>query len=361
MKITFLIGNGFDIALGIKSSYGDFYKWYCDQPSIVKYISEFKKDIKEDINRNVPDDEKTWADFELGLGKYSKKFTKETVDQFLNCYEDAQENIVEYLKIRGQKFDVHSFSDNSIEKFKNSIRYFYNYLADDEIGTIKSFVEQRGRDNIEISFYTFNYTNTLESILSRITGKVFASWKMSNDTYEFKISPNVFHIHGTLNEYPVIGVNDETQIENKELLETNLFKDFIIKENNIKKLGKLWHSQMETQISNSRIICLYGVSIGDSDAKWWRKLIQWLKAHDSRHIIIFWYEKTKLNTISSRKQIQCVDDAKNKLLSYTKLSENDIDRLKQRIHVVINSTEFLQLEDDNAYLNRVSKELSMSY
>lgn len=29
MQITFLIGNGFDIGIGLKTRYEDFYKEYC--------------------------------------------------------------------------------------------------------------------------------------------------------------------------------------------------------------------------------------------------------------------------------------------------------------------------------------------
>ena len=57
MNITFLIGNGFDVDQGIASSYSKFYEWYCDKPSEKKHIEDFRKNIKDDITRDVPDDE----------------------------------------------------------------------------------------------------------------------------------------------------------------------------------------------------------------------------------------------------------------------------------------------------------------
>ena len=43
MRITFLIGNGFDISCGIRSSYGDFYKWYCKQDKSDKaHVNAFR-------------------------------------------------------------------------------------------------------------------------------------------------------------------------------------------------------------------------------------------------------------------------------------------------------------------------------
>ena len=45
MNITFLVGNGFDIASKIDTSYGAFYEWYCDIDSDKEQIKKFRKNI----------------------------------------------------------------------------------------------------------------------------------------------------------------------------------------------------------------------------------------------------------------------------------------------------------------------------
>lgn len=104
MDITILIGNGFDVSLGIKSSYKSFYEWYCPQKSNKKHINEFRKNIDADISSETPDEEKMWSDFEVGIGQYTEKFTKETVNDFLDCFLDAQESIQRYLTNQAQYF-----------------------------------------------------------------------------------------------------------------------------------------------------------------------------------------------------------------------------------------------------------------
>ena len=56
MNITYIIGNGFDINLGLKTRYVDFYKWYVDRnrestPDVVKVfrneIAGFIKDLNQ--------------------------------------------------------------------------------------------------------------------------------------------------------------------------------------------------------------------------------------------------------------------------------------------------------------------------
>lgn len=345
MKITVLLGNGFDVSLGIKSSYGDFYKWYYAKPSDIKHIQNFRNAIKEDMLSDIPDDEKTWADFELGLGKYTENFTKETVDQFIECLDDAQANIRQYLLEQESSFDITQCTDTSMVAFQKSLWNFYEEISDLEKGPMRGSINAVPNEDREISFITFNYTNTLERILKVVPEGSLSTWKHISSVYGYKLNRNVLHVHGTTDRFPVLGVNDESQIANKELLNTAQFKEMLVKAENVRALGMLWHNQAEEQISNSRVVCILGMSLGATDAKWWRKLVQWLKADGNRHVILYWFEKNPPNGISTVKQLQAVDRAKNKLLTYTeKLSANEVSSLKNRIHVVINTSKYLRLE-----------------
>lgn len=344
MNITFLIGNGFDVDQGIASSYSKFYEWYCDKPSQKKHIENFRKNIKDDITRDVPDDEKTWADFELGLGRYTTKFTKETVEDFLDCLEDGQENIRKYLLEQEAKFDFDAYSDMAYKAFYHSIRDFYAEVSDLERPTIHNVINTHGQDGREIKFITFNYTNTLERIISKLPNDPFSTWKINGVTYSYRINRQVLHVHGTTEEFPVLGVNDESQIANRELLETPQFKEMMCKADSVRALGKLWHDEAEKQISNSKYVCILGMSLGDSDAKWWRKLNQWLKADSGRRLIIYWFEKEPPNGISIRKELQYKEKVKNRLVSFSKLSSEEISAIKSRTYVIINTNRFLKLE-----------------
>lgn len=349
MKITVLIGNGFDVSFGLKSSYGDFYNWYCEKETKITHIAKFRKEIKDDISRDVPDDEKTWADFELGLGQYTSNFDKNTVEQFLDCLEDAEENIRTYLIEQETKFDLTHYTEQSIKDFPKSLINFYDEVSDLGKISIKSMLDSVQNENREISFITFNYTGTLERIIDKISDQALYSWRYSGVVYSYLLKRNVIHVHGKIDEFPILGVNDETQIANKALLDTPQFKELMLKANNVQALGKMWHNQAEEQISNSRVVCILGMSIGASDTKWWRKLVQWLKASDRRHIILYWYEKNPPNGISSRKQLRAENKAKERLLSFSELSDNEVSTLKKRIHVVINTSKFLHLEKTEEY------------
>lgn len=337
------------MSLGIKSSYSEFYKWYCKTKTDSKHIQDFKDDINEEISTDIPPEERMWADFELGLGQYTTKFTPENAEQYLDCLEDATESIRQYLQSHEEHFEITNYTEQSKKDLANSMVNFYGELSDREKNEIKENIQAIPNENRELSFISFNYTSTLEKVLTVIPDTPIHSWNYSGSTYSYLLNRNIIHVHGTVNEFPILGVNDESQVANEALLNVPQFKELMFKANNVQELGRLWHSQAETQIANSRIVGVLGMSLGASDAKWWRLLVQWLKGSNKRHVILYWFEKDPPNGISSRKQLRSVNNAKERLLSYSKLTEEETSILKQRIHVVINTKQFLHLDKTEEY------------
>ena len=83
MKITFFIGNGYDINIGLKTAYHDFLKWYVEQPSKNDTITDFKKIIEDGIEY--------WSDLEIALGKYTTRFS--SFEQIEEVYDDINNEI----------------------------------------------------------------------------------------------------------------------------------------------------------------------------------------------------------------------------------------------------------------------------
>lgn len=65
MNITFLIGNGFDINIGLKTRYQNFYDYLKDSGNMKKLTSELNE------KSNVDFDKVMWSDLELGLSGLS--------------------------------------------------------------------------------------------------------------------------------------------------------------------------------------------------------------------------------------------------------------------------------------------------
>src|SRR4030042_7161128 len=95
MNILFLIGNGFDLNLGLKTSYGDFYKYYIKVKSQSSAINQLKNEISGDL--------KHWSDLEIALGKYTENF--KSVSEFDEVFDDLGDRLADDLEQEEKRFD----------------------------------------------------------------------------------------------------------------------------------------------------------------------------------------------------------------------------------------------------------------
>ena len=113
--------------------------------------------------------------------------------------------------------------------------------------------------------------------------------------------------------------------------------------NNIKKSVNESIGQRKTKkaydvISDSHIICVFGMSIGNTDKMWWEYIVKWLIENERNKLIIFW----------------CVDE------SYLrKKLPAKIIRLNNQIKRMV--FEKGQASYDDAFYNKVKARIMISY
>jgi len=280
--ITFIIGNGFDIEAGLRTRYSDFYEEYkIIKPDDNAVIAKFKKDIDNDY--------KTWADYELAIGKYSGEFSGESGDNsYLDCHIDFTREFDEYLKRQCDGIDFNSTEFNTVANiFYSSLLNFWNYFNTVNRKYMKGFVG----DYNTVCFLQFNYTNLLDTILKKSANYI----NNSQSNIIMDIGKNI-HIHGKMQDkkFPIImGVNSVEQIKNTHMRKNEDIKELLVKPNTI-------HMQQEQDpnreserkiaeeaIEASRIICVFGASIGETDEYWWGRVGEWLKNSMITVLVIF--------------------------------------------------------------------------
>ena len=114
MNITFLIGNGFDLNLGMKTKYNDFLKYY-NHPKRrkTKLIKDFVIDILQEKD--------LWSSAEVAFGEYTDSYdgVKRTVENYCDCHEDFCNKLAKYLEKEQEYVDL---SDTGFEsKFIQAI------------------------------------------------------------------------------------------------------------------------------------------------------------------------------------------------------------------------------------------------
>lgn len=250
MNILYIIGNGLDIALHMKTSYQDFFKYYLSLSSGDEDIQTMKKDIKSKKYE-------TWADLEIGLGIYSSQCASKQV--FLKCLFDIKTNLREYLKKESEliaNYILKSFAD-----FENPSRFM--------APKIKSrYDDYRNRmsPGEMIDIITLNYTTTLETLLGYSNSPIVLS---SNTRLR-----SIQHVHGTLDNMMVMGVNDSSQVLNAGFnSDIDIVEEFVKPEYNDACMNNK-NTICESLIQNADMIVLYGTSLGQSDNKWWKLIGQ---------------------------------------------------------------------------------------
>jgi hypothetical protein len=168
MKII-IIGNGFDLSLGLKTSYKDFItsnyfiSLIRNNNSLAFFLNE-----KQEINN--------WVDIEKELTNYSIQ-TNEDKSKVKNDFKELKNALIDYLN-EAQEKEINQDS-KAFEMIKNEI-------SDTDI------------------IYNFNYTNTIFKIAEML------NIQNIKDKHSF--------VHGLLeNKNIIFGVEDKARINNKHI------------------------------------------------------------------------------------------------------------------------------------------------
>lgn len=256
----FILGNGFDLGLGFKTSYGDFMKskeFFDFREST--YLGEY---LYKEQNKN-----KTWIDIEKELSKY--------------CLEINSGGLMNPMKTNGPgllQVEYETLKD-TLKKYLE--RETVRNLTIDSSSNALALLNQvgLGKNN---RIVTFNYTELVEGI----TGNVFSPQ-----------NHNLLHVHGSLatEDDIVFGVEDEVELSKKHA--------FLYKAYSMFKQTRTF-SKWLSEASN---IVFYGYSLGDTDKQYFARYFQDLcKINDFNRKIVFYHYG-----------IGAYNDLKWQLLSFT--------------------------------------------
>ena len=256
MNTVYIIGNGFDVSVGMKTRYTDFYDDYCQRGNEEQNADVVK--LKQTIEKGRED----WKDLELQLGKYTAEVPASTTMQQI-CL-DLDDALREYLlkeqeKTTAQEFDTDLTVDHLVHP-----EYFL--LPEDQLVVFQGL----DANNRNIRIITLNYTDTLEKALSngksgimdRGADKAGRNWRIQG----------ILHLHGTLDGTPLVGVDNVSQIANEEMVADQDLLDILVKPvaNGAIKSGIIRHCR--EAIQQADVIVLFGISIGETDQTWWKEI-----------------------------------------------------------------------------------------
>lgn len=332
MNITFLIGNGFDINLGLNTRYSDFYPYFVEKSKETNMIRKWLKK-----------DELLWADLEEQLGRKLENVKEHEEDKF---YEDKAELdglLLEYLGQEQRKVSIHNKEVEISTEFARSLKNFYSNLPEEGKDSIESTCGTYKNEEFKYCFICFNYTDTLDKIVN-ITHKLKPS--ITKHLCNFDLYDNslgtVLHIHGTLNEEMILGVNDIEQVNSPFLKNDTEFLDTFIKRRMNNSIGQRKTEHAQKLIENSHIICIFGMSIGSTDKMWWEEIVKWLNESDDNKLVIYFKGNKELNRRLPVHIIRLDNKLKREILEKggADMKNPNIEKIKKRIFISYNADIF---------------------
>lgn len=319
MNIVYLIGNGFDRNLGLKTSYQDFYRFYKTQVSNHENVQK----VKEMISSQQSD---LWSDLEIALGQISKEFNN--TDAFIDVLKDISDNLRKYVKAEANSLTIKS---GAKEKLIGYLCSPFENLTTEVKRSVEEHFTSQSREQWNVNIITFNYTYILEQILQDVVGSKIGT---HHNGYNVNLN-NILHIHGDCNTSIIVGVNDVSQIANETFKTDDDVLDWLVKTKAQECRSDGIERRCKNIISDANLICIFGMSFGETDKLWWDSIRNRLNANTNTRVVIYEY-KEGVSFLDNRMQ----DRGRYRRQAKSKLLSKSDDRLSNTVLCDINTDMF---------------------
>ena len=260
MNICVLIGNGFDLALGLKTGYESF---------IAEYLKDHRASTNPDVKwlcDTIEENIETWGDAEIAFGKLPFDAARQkAVDTYRASEEDFSVSFQEYLQHENSRFFIppNDKEDSKVHLLQHLLEVS-NWMTSGH----KEKCRLVNVGEATVDFINFNYTDTLWQILGDMPSTVRIAGERP-----ITINLNsLCHVHGTLESGVLFGVDRPSQIADPSVRDYCARTGETVKPRGADMAGFSEHTHGENILKNADVVITFGLSFGASDTSWWQKL-----------------------------------------------------------------------------------------
>ena len=353
MNITYILGNGFDIQLGLKSRYCDFLEEYIKpKDGDSENVKAFREYLKERANYE------RWSDAEKAMGEDLGRFSDETVGVYRDQLINFEDELADYL----DKQESACNWDRS-EEIRDR---FVEFIRMSIVKVAKDIYEQPDVSNRNFNFISLNYTALIDKVFHccLLNGGFVIYQDIRRDSTNQDVLGKIYHVHGDLVDGIIMGVNDESQLTiSPELTIDDEIRWQFQKDELSKRSSKERTEAAKELIEYSDVIVLYGVSYGETDARWWNEITKWLKHDEDHRVLAFIYdEDTKLNSRNLYRKTSYENKKKEEILKKFGVLRESVhfDILKEQLYIAdatkdLNLRELIHPEEAIAAMKETDK------
>lgn len=282
MNVTWIIGNGYDLNLGLRTGYPDFYHRCYKQLEDAEAVAH--RERLDTLITDLGESPELWSDFELLLGKSTVGF--DNPDEHHECFQRMKQEMESYLLEQQGRFDASSQLREFYDEFAASLTAFPERLDSAERDAIESRFEESWVNRVEV--VTLNYTNCIEACIDAmknrpIEGGIF--------TARSHIVDSVIHAHGSLEEprQVVFAVASAEQAANISYRFDEEFRQCWTKPGLDDVYGNGRLRDALTAIEQADVIASFGCSFGPTDEHIWKSVGAWMRRSSNACFVSFEY------------------------------------------------------------------------
>ncbi len=280
VTVSVMVGNGFDLKAGLNTGAKDFLECFANESS-----SGAGQRIRDRINKEGIS---TWADYERRIGHYASEVEAsskplEAEREYFYAKKALDDSLRNYLSLQDKRINE-DFVASNYKDCMNSISDWLGLLAPRERKNLLKQFSSRPLD-FEYKLLCFNYTRTLSELAQPVLGAQLAPKKFADNSLNHSLS-GFRHVHGTLSDMPICGVDDSDQILSETLSSSDMVKSTIVKRSMQQMLGMDDDLLAMEDLKGSSIFIIFGMSFGVTDRRWWRAVYDRLCSNDNRFVVI---------------------------------------------------------------------------
>jgi hypothetical protein len=247
--------------------------------------------------------------------------------------------LIDYLEKQNELFDV----NGALVRVKSTM-----YKATVGLGDFLFSNSENQKEKLAVKnqpkiyqFINFNYTTVFDRCINTLRqndSSRIEMWSHEGKTY-FHSLGQLIHVHGTTSDSMILGVNDESQISNKELLDLENIREIMIKPIANQSVHNDKTNTCMRMIKSSDFIVVFGMSLGETDRIWWESIIQWLRDDPQHYLVIFAWKKDYSKAMISY-FLDIEKEVRKLLLSYSDTPKTDSDLIIKQVSIMLNSEIF---------------------
>lgn len=287
MRTAYLVGNGFDLSVGLDTSPGSFLQAFVDENVVGEAADDstgavaFAKDIESD-------GVETWADFETKIGEYSSRFSADQAGEYVARVAALRSFLGQWLQKQQSRADEAFIKGNAAGCIRSMTDY-RSGLRPLKGAKLRQLRSKHKSENWYQDIVCFNYTDVLERMRAAAGGENTNIGNLEGSTCS-AIGKFVY-AHDSLKDKIVCGVNDASQIANEAFRDIRLVTDNLVKgdmEANV--IANDLDAQARRTIDEANVVAVFGMSFGRSDRRWWEQVGKKLTEDKEVILVLFDYE-----------------------------------------------------------------------